>query len=78
MYISCLINLGKRENSHGAMCGDFICVECVSKNCCTSWLNVPVHCHDEFTVQQTAIFLVNYGKLHHRDILVLQNKIYGL
>jgi len=22
MYIACLINLGKRENSRGAMCGD--------------------------------------------------------
>jgi len=38
----------------------------------------PVHCHDEFTVQQTVIFLVMYGKLHHGDILVLLNKIYGL
>jgi hypothetical protein len=36
-----------------------------------------MHCH-EFTVQQTAIFLVITGKLHHRDILVLLNKIYGL
>jgi len=22
MYIACHINVGKRENSHGAMCGD--------------------------------------------------------
>ena len=44
---------------------------CLSKNCCTSWLNVPVHYHDEFTVQQIDISLVIYGKLHHRDILVL-------
>lgn len=51
---------------------------CLSKNCCTSWLNVPVHCHAEFTVQLTAIFLVICGKLHHRNILVLLNKIYGL
>jgi hypothetical protein len=37
-----------------------------------------VHCHDEFTLQQAAIFLVIYGKLHHGDILILINKICGL
>jgi hypothetical protein len=40
--------------------------------------SVMMPCPDEFATHKTAIFLVIYSKLHHRDISVLVNKNAGL
>jgi hypothetical protein len=40
--------------------------------------NAPVHCREEFAMQQTAIFVVVYSELHHGDISVLFSKNSGL
>ena len=36
-----------------------------------------MHCHDEFVMHRTAVFLVIYCILHHGKILMLLNKITG-
>jgi len=39
--------------------------------------SVSVHCHNEFPMHHTAIFLVIYCILLHGNILILLNKITG-
>lgn len=41
-------------------------------------LSALVCCHEAFAMHQTAILLVVYRKLHHRDVSVLLNKKAGL
>ena len=48
----------------------------LAKNCCAGWiewagallLSGLVHCQDEFSMHQTAVWFIVYGEMHHGDV----------